>query len=106
MADNEPRGRGESARDLASQSLYHLVRLARLGLQAAASGVERMEQSMAKRQQERGEARPLGEAPPTSRPSSSAASPASPVGEGTGEPLGRTENEGASKPHEPNQSRH
>lgn len=65
-----------------------------------------MEQSMAKRQQERGEAGPLGEAPPTSRPSGSAASPASQLGEGTGEPLGRKQNEGASKPHEAGQSRH
>lgn len=64
-----PSNRGESARDLVAQSMYHLVRLARLGLQAATSGMERLEDSMARRQQERGtEEKPMGEAPPTRTP--------------------------------------
>lgn len=58
-------GRGESARDLVAQSMYQLVRLARLGIQAAASGMERLEESMARKQRERAETRPMGEAPPT-----------------------------------------
>ena len=52
--------RGETARDLVAQSMYALVRLARLGLEAATSGVSRLEASMARKQLERPthEARP------------------------------------------------
>lgn len=60
--------RGETARDLVAQSMYSLMRLTRLGFQAAASGIGRLEESMARRQRERTEARPTGEAPPATTP--------------------------------------
>src|SRR5690606_25996881 len=60
--------RGDTARDLVAQSMFNIVRLARLGFQAAASGVARLEESMARRQRERAEPKPTGEAPPTAGP--------------------------------------
>lgn len=91
--------RGESARELVTQSMYHLVRLARLGLQAATSGVEKLEQSMARRQQERtAEPRPMGEAPPTTTRPPETPSPMGEAGEG------RTP--GTSGSQDPGQSRH
>jgi len=61
--------RNESARDLLEQSMYHLVRLTRLGVQAAASGIERLEESMARRRQRGTEPKQKGEAPFEARPS-------------------------------------
>lgn len=97
--------RGESARDLVAQSMYHLVRLTRLGIQAAASGMERLEESMVRRQRERAETRPMGEAPPTARPADTGAAeesrapmPGQP-GEQPGEPH-------RPSPPEPGPSRH
>lgn len=55
---------GETARELFAQSLYGLVRLTRLGFQAAASGFERLEETMARRQEGQAERKPMGEAPP------------------------------------------
>lgn len=72
----------ESARDLLSQSMYHLVRLTRLGLQAATSGIEKLEETMAQRQRERdAEPKPMGEAPPPTRPSESKPSTMGEAGE-------------------------
>ena len=86
----------ESARDLLSQSMYHLVRLTRLGLQAATSGIEKLEETMAERQRERGaEPKPMGEAPPPTRPSESKPSTMGEAGE---------RHEGGS--HDPGQSRY
>ncbi|MCL4764840.1 MAG: hypothetical protein KJZ80_01225 [Hyphomicrobiaceae bacterium] len=74
--------RGESARELVAQSMYQLVRLTRLGFQAAASGIERLEETMARRQRERAaEHRPMGEAPPTARPADTNVPEATAAGE-------------------------
>lgn len=97
--------KGESARDLVSQSMYQLVRLARLGIQAAASGMERLEESMARRQRDRAETRPMGEAPPTTGTTTTSAAeeprapPPGPAGDQVGEPHRPSQ-------HDPGQSRH
>lgn len=97
--------RGDTARDLVSQSMFNLVRLTRLGFQAAASGIGRLEESMARRQRERAEPRPTGEAPPTTQPTGQ------PTGTSTSEPSAMT-GEAGERPHRPGtqeppgQSRH
>ncbi len=91
--------RGESARDLVAQSMYQLVRLTRIGIQAAASGIERLEETMARRQRERSAERPMGEAPPTARPRDTAAPEATTAGEAGERPPPPGE-------HDPEQSRH
>ena len=90
--------RGETARELVAQSMYNLVRIARLGLQAAASGIGRLEETMARRQRERAEARPTGEAPPPTMPEARS-------------PLAGEAGEAPSEPHrpstqDPTESRH
>ncbi len=96
--------RGESARDLVAQSMYQLVRLARLGIQAAASGMERLEESMARRHREREETRPTGEAPPpTGTASTSAAEEHRPPPGHADEQMGEPHRPSQ---HDPGQSRH
>lgn len=96
--------RGDTARDLVAQSMFNLVRLTRLGFQAAASGIGRLEESMARRQRERAEPKPTGEAPPTTRPSATSPSePPAMTGE-AGEIPGEIHRPGTQEP--PGQSRH
>ncbi len=59
---------GETARMFVAQSLFGLVKLTRMGFQAAATGFEKLEETMAQRQKARREQKPLGEAPPGSDP--------------------------------------
>ena len=71
--------------------MLNLVRLTRLGFQAAASGFERLEENIARRQQSR--TAPVGEAPPVERT----------TGEATGEDLPRPDRPG---PRDPGQISH
>lgn len=92
--------RGEGARELVAQSMYHLVRLARLGLQAATSGVQKLEQSMARRQSEQAaEPKPMGEAPPST--AGPPETPSTPIGE-----IGEKPSPGGPGSSDPGQSRH
>ena len=96
--------RGDTARDLVAQSMYNLVRLTRLGVQAAASGIGRLEESMARRQRERAETRPTGEAPP-SQPTGASTSEPSVMSEEAGEKPGEIHRPGTTQ-EPPGQSRH
>ena len=60
---NQPSA-GEAARESLAKSLYGLVHLTRLGFQAAATGFERLEETMARRH----ERKSMGEAPPRTEP--------------------------------------
>jgi len=91
----------ESARDLVAQSMYHLVRLTRLGFQAAVSGMEKLEESMARRHRERAaERKPMGEAPPAERAPGTSTPEAKPSARGE---AGERHQPGS---HDPEQSRH
>ena len=81
----------DTARTLAAQTMLNLVRLTRLGFQAAASGFERLEENIARRQQSR--TAPVGEAPPVERT----------AGEAAGEDLPRPDRPG---PRDPGQISH
>ena len=91
---------GETAREIVALSLYQLVRLARMGLQAATTGVEKLEDNMARRQREHAaEAKPMGEAPPSSHPTGTTS------GAETSHPMGEAGERHQPGSHDPGQSR-